>query len=651
MWDAVQNKGAAPSARRSLTATAAVDKEAESLLVRTPYQPIYEGAVRATWAGVRFQPPSTIVGGLADDPAEAAPSATPSAPAPAQAAAQTAAPPTAPQQARPGATRARPLAEAAAGRVTSGAAGTAVATAEATVTVAATAAVARRNPHNPLSTRTTHAAYKRHENDARLRGCPPTLRELFDMVWKAQYAEMPDSLSASARAEQATALVLIKLQNQMDAQSASSSARAAAPPSGGQPPTGGRNERQQPFLEGPEGQSEAGPQSAAPSKPAEGRASISQAQERSSRASQAEPPRADQSTPEQPRASVAAPRASAATTFNPQADVPAGGLLQFVRECSSCRDVKIRGQGVTELGLWLQTVERQIRTAASHAETRAKPGGAQKVSDEAFAQAKQAARRALEDVCRALRAGIDMQISLSAGETGMMISLLPDGPRADLEALRATLDRTKDWRALLERERQHEARVAMQAAAKANPKPFFAVYTVAEASSPRGHEARAPCDLPAHLHTPASVRAAVPVPADEKYISIRRVQTVVHEPPAQTVAPRRQPRRPPGPTKEPRACAGLGPPPAAQARAALDRAGLQLAVEPAQMLQVDPKTLEPALRAVHQAIMDRYGISMRKTGYKAPPRPTRAWFSGSAPTAAFAPQNALEAAAIIYPEA
>eukprot|EP00741_Cyanophora_paradoxa_P015475 tig00020892_g14938.t1 len=42
--------------------------------------------------------------------------------------------------ARPGATRARPLAEAAAGRVTSGAAGTAVATAEATVTVAATAA-------------------------------------------------------------------------------------------------------------------------------------------------------------------------------------------------------------------------------------------------------------------------------------------------------------------------------------------------------------------------------------------------------------------------------------------------------------------------------------------------------------------------------
>eukprot|EP00741_Cyanophora_paradoxa_P013466 tig00020689_g13004.t1 len=71
---------------------------------------------------------------------------------------------------------------------------------------------------------------------------------------------------------------------------------------------------------------------------------------------------------------------------------------------------------------------------------------------------------------------------------------------------------------------------------------------------------------------------------------------------------------------------------------------------PAQMLQVDPKTLEPALRAVHQAIMDRYGISMRKTGYKAPPRPTRAWFSGSAPTAAFAPQNALEAAAIIYPE-
>eukprot|EP00741_Cyanophora_paradoxa_P013459 tig00020688_g12997.t1 len=101
MWDAVQNKGAAPSARRSLTATAAVDKEAESLLVRTPYQPIYEGAVRATWAGVRFQPPSTIVGGLADDPAEAAPSATPSAPAPAQAAAQTAAPPTAPQQARP----------------------------------------------------------------------------------------------------------------------------------------------------------------------------------------------------------------------------------------------------------------------------------------------------------------------------------------------------------------------------------------------------------------------------------------------------------------------------------------------------------------------------------------------------------------------
>eukprot|EP00741_Cyanophora_paradoxa_P013467 tig00020689_g13005.t1 len=45
----------------TLTATAAVDKEAESLLVRTPYQPIYEGA----------------------------------------AAAQTAAPPTAPQQARP----------------------------------------------------------------------------------------------------------------------------------------------------------------------------------------------------------------------------------------------------------------------------------------------------------------------------------------------------------------------------------------------------------------------------------------------------------------------------------------------------------------------------------------------------------------------
>eukprot|EP00741_Cyanophora_paradoxa_P006979 tig00001066_g6752.t1 len=92
MWDAVQNKGAAPSARRSLTATAVADKEAESLLVRTPYQPIYEGAVRATWAGVRFQPPSTIVGGLSDDPAEAAPSATTSAPAPAQAAAQTAAP-------------------------------------------------------------------------------------------------------------------------------------------------------------------------------------------------------------------------------------------------------------------------------------------------------------------------------------------------------------------------------------------------------------------------------------------------------------------------------------------------------------------------------------------------------------------------------
>eukprot|EP00741_Cyanophora_paradoxa_P014102 tig00000180_g13613.t1 len=291
----------------TLTATAAVDKEAESLL-----------------------PPSTIVGGLADDPAEAAPSATPRR---------------APAQRGPGRW------PSGRGQGHQRAAGTAVATAEATVTVAATAAVARRNPHNPLSTRTTHAAYKRHENDARLRGCPPTLRELFDMVWKAQYAEMPDSLSASARAEQATALVLIKLQNQMDAHR-----------------DGGRNERQQPFLEGLRA-------------------------ERGRRAARPGPPKSREPAP-----------------------------------------------------AW--------------------------------------ARRLLHKL----------------------------GPRSTVLVF--------NWLS-----------------------------------------------------------------------------------------------------------------------------------NPAQMLQVDPKTLEPALRAVHQAIMDRYGISMRKTGYKAPPRPTRAWFSGSAPTAAFAPQNALEAAAIIYPEA
>eukprot|EP00741_Cyanophora_paradoxa_P015051 tig00020830_g14522.t1 len=231
----------------TLTATAAVDKEAESLLVRTPYQPIYEGA----------------------------------------AAAQTAAPPTAPQQARPRRNAGQAVGRAAAGRVTSGAAGTAVATAEATVTVAATAAVARRNPHNPLSTRTTHAAYKRHENDARLRGCPPTLRELFDMVWKAQYAEC-----------QTRSRLRVVLGPRR---------RATI---GWQPPTGGRNERQQPFLEGPEGQSEA-----------------------------------DQSTPEQPRASVAAPRASAATTFNPQADVQQGPPAVCARAIMDRYGISMRKTG------------------------------------------------------------------------------------------------------------------------------------------------------------------------------------------------------------------------------------------------------------------------------------------------------------------
>eukprot|EP00741_Cyanophora_paradoxa_P020575 tig00000227_g19861.t1 len=139
----------------TLTATAAVDKEAESLLVRTPYQPIYEGAVRATWAACgssRPQPSSAA----RDDPAEARHPPPPSAPAPAQAAAQTAA--------ADGAAAGAPRRNAgqAVGRGGRGqghqrAAGTAVATAEATVTVAATAAVARRNPHNPLSTRTTRS--------------------------------------------------------------------------------------------------------------------------------------------------------------------------------------------------------------------------------------------------------------------------------------------------------------------------------------------------------------------------------------------------------------------------------------------------------------------------------------------------------------
>eukprot|EP00741_Cyanophora_paradoxa_P023213 tig00021572_g22421.t1 len=153
-----------------LTATAAVDKEAESLLVRTPYQPIYEGA--------------------------------------------TAAPPTAPQQARPRRNAGQAVGRGGRGQGHQRGAGTAVATAEATVTVAATAR------------RCVQAARERRP-PARL---PPTLRELFDMVWKAQYAEMPDSLSASARAEQATALVLIKLQNQMDAHRRRADATSASSP-------------------------------------------------------------------------------------------------------------------------------------------------------------------------------------------------------------------------------------------------------------------------------------------------------------------------------------------------------------------------------------------------------------------------------------
>eukprot|EP00741_Cyanophora_paradoxa_P015474 tig00020892_g14937.t1 len=149
----------------------------------------------------------------------------------------------------------------------------------------------------------------------------------------------------------------------------------------------------------------------------------------------------------------------------------------------------------------------------------------------------------------------------------------------------------------------------MQAAAKANPKPFFAVYTAAEASSPRGHEAARPVTSRPLAYAGVGP-AAVPVPADEKYISIRRVQTVVTSRPLKQSRRRRQPRRPPGPTKEPRACAGLG-------RRLLHKLGPRSTVlvfnwlsNPAQMLQVDPKTLEPALRA-----------------------------------------NALEAAAIIYPRA
>eukprot|EP00741_Cyanophora_paradoxa_P022296 tig00000246_g21525.t1 len=228
----------------TLTATAAVDKEAESLLVRTPYQPIYEGAVRATWAGVRFQPPSTIVagsrttrrGGAIRHPVGARAGA-------GRCADRRAA--TAPQQARP-----RRNAGQAVGRGGRG------------------QGHQRGGRHRGRDGRghrdrggdrgggqAQPAQPAVDPNDpfgldaflARQQGLPPTLRELFDMVWKAQYAEMPDSLSASARAEQATALVLIKLQNQMDAQSASSSARAAAPPSGGQPPTADATSASSPF--------------------------------------------------------------------------------------------------------------------------------------------------------------------------------------------------------------------------------------------------------------------------------------------------------------------------------------------------------------------------------------------------------------------
>eukprot|EP00741_Cyanophora_paradoxa_P002998 tig00000658_g2910.t1 len=242
----------------------------------------------------------------------------------------------------------------------------------------------------------------------------------------------------------------------------------------------------------------------------------------------------------------------------------------------------------------------------------------------------------LELLSRALKQNISMEITLPEGTVTSLLSTLPTGPRNELESLRRTLDVTREFRTQLERERQRELREIHAREAEATGSRVVRMVRKAAETAEPIRAARVHGDLPAHLHVSPSGAALGATAVEERSaapcVSVREpVLLVERAAPAREQAP-------------------------AWARRLLNQLGPRSTVtvfnwlaNPALMLTVKPSELSPALRAAHQSIMTRYGLTLHKQGYKAPPRLAREWFSGSTPTA-FPPKTALEAEAIIYPE-